>query len=223
MKPYCFKIYSIIFVIFVGLSSIYSCRATIITYDSLNSLVNNTNNLVIEDWQQYSNNTILSNKSINGILYPTQNSLGEPIVTGCRYANLWCINYLTDSGGTRSFGRSPVKFSFEQSIDSFSLYLVQGTNGSGPGVSEWDIEFDTGEVVSMRSIYSDSDWLGLSYLGITGINTTGFTVRQTRNDANAVWSFNHIGYQVASQVPEPSTLAIFALGMIGIATRRFKV
>jgi hypothetical protein len=59
---------------------------------------------------------------------------------------------------------------------------------------------------------------------VTGINSTGFTIRQTRNDANVVWSFNHIGYQ-ATEVPEPSILAIlaiFALGMIGLASRRFK-
>jgi hypothetical protein len=32
-------------------------------------------------------------------------------------------------------------------------------------------------------------------------------------------SFNRV---LVKQVPEPSTLAIFALGMIGLASRRFK-
>ncbi|MFT5296006.1 MAG: hypothetical protein ACI9YH_002023 [Colwellia sp.] len=140
-----------------------SANAGLITYDSLSTLTNNTNNLVIEDWQQYSSNTILSNTSLNGIIYPGENSSGEPLVTGCRYADLWCINYHTESGGSRSFGRSPVTFGFTQAINSFSLYLVQGTNGRGPGVSEWDIEFDSGEIFTMRSVYSESDWLGLSY------------------------------------------------------------
>ena len=55
---------------------------------------------------------------------------------------------------------------------------------------------------------------------MTGINSTGFTIRQTRNDANVVWSFNHIGYQ-AAQVTEPSTLAIFMLGLMSLTMRRF--
>ncbi len=74
----------------------------------------------------------------------------------------------------------------------------------------------------MRSVYGGSDSLGLSYIGITGIKSTEFTVRQTRNDANVTWNFNNIGYQVVSEVPEPITLAIFTLGMIALASRRFK-
>jgi len=222
MKSNAPKFYVVMLSILWGLSPVSTCTASIITYDSLSTLSNNTSNLVIEDWQQYPTNTILSNTSLNGIIYPNENASGEPLTTGCRYGNLWCISYQTQSGKTRDFGPSAVKFSFEHSIDSFSLSLVQGTNNTGAGESEWDIEFDTGEVFSMRSVYGESDSLGLSYIGITGINSTEFTVRQTRNDSNVVWSFNHIGYQVASQVPEPSTLVIFALGMMGLAARRFK-
>jgi hypothetical protein len=197
-----------------------SANAGVITYDSLSILNNNTSNLVVEDWQSYSNNTILSNNSINGIAYPDDNTLGEPLVTGCQYLDLWCINYHTESEDSRSFGSSAVTFGFTQAINAFSLYLVQGTNGRGPGVSEWDIEFDSGEIFSMRSVYSESDSLGFSYFAVTGINSTGFTIRQTRNDANVVWSFNHIGYQ-AAQVTEPSTLAIFMLGLMSLTMRRF--
>ena len=37
--------------------------------------------------------------------------------------------------------------------------------------------------------------------------------------ANALRNF---AYNSSTEVPEPSTLAIFALGMIGLASRRFK-
>ena len=221
MKTYHSKLYLFI-LFFLSLSSPSHSTATIITYESLDSLSVSTPNLVVEDWQKYPIETVLSNTSLNGITYPEENHLGEELISGCRYVGLWCINYLTESGRTRSFGSSPLKFGFEQSIDSLSLYLVQGTNGRGPGLSEWDIELDTGEIFSMRSSYGESDLLGLSYIGIKGIESKGFTVRQTRNDANVTWSLNHIGYQVVSQVPEPSTLAIFALGIMGLASRRFK-
>ena len=56
------------------------------------------------------------------------------------------------------------------------------------------------------------------------------SVQVTWNNGSGVgdWSNNYIGYVnyeingVASQVPEPTTLAIFALGIMGLASRRFK-
>jgi hypothetical protein len=42
------------------------------------------------------------------------------------------------------------------------------------------------------------------------------------NTANAFTAFDNVSFVDAAEVPEPSTLAIFALGLMGLASRRFK-
>jgi hypothetical protein len=62
-------------------------------------------------------------------------------------------------------------------------------------------------------------------------NSTGYRYIQFNADtvaaggaphASNVYGLNEIRVSAVSTVPEPSTLAIFALGMIGLASRRFK-
>jgi hypothetical protein len=56
-----------------------------------------------------------------------------------------------------------------------------------------------------------------------GVNNAYFTWQDQRNSWNTSW-IDGVSTTITSapSVPEPSTLAIFALGMIGLASRRFK-
>jgi len=78
---------------------------------------------------------------------------------------------------------------------------------------------------------STSGWN--SYVDATMVNgTNGVSPWGTRSaiDSNATWIWssdaqndNNVYFSLAiTAVPEPSTFAIFALGMIGLASRRFK-
>ncbi|WP_284217982.1 hypothetical protein [Agaribacter marinus] len=200
-------------------------HASLVTYESLEELDQATQTLIVEDWKSYTLHTVLSNNTINGIGYQGENSLGEPIVTlgsNCRISGLWCISHLTDNGRTRSFGSRSVTFSFNDPIQSFSLFLIQGINEPVAGQSSWSIDFDTGESLVMDSIYELGESFGLSYLGASGINgATAVTIRQTRNDTNVVWAFNHIGYETL-KVSEPTTMVSFLI-LIAIYMIRFKL
>jgi hypothetical protein len=192
-------------------------HASLITYSALSELKNNTANLVIEDWRSYPTHTILSNQTINGIAYQSENSLGEPIVTlgsNCRYGEYWCIDHLTESGQTRSFGGGAVTFKFENPINAFSISLIQGINDRIDGASIWDISFNTGQSAQVISNYTVEDSFGLGYLGISGITAaTEVVVRNIRNDSNVVHSFSHIGYQTVA-VAEPTSAVFFAVAML---------
>lgn len=206
------------------LMALFACNQafpSIIIYDSLSELKSVTSNLIVEDWSDYPRHTLLSDQTINGITYQSANSLGEPIVTrGCQSGGIWCIDHLTDSGGSRSFGSRPVTFWFEDPIDAFSLYLVQGINQRLDGSSIWEISFDSGEKTQIISNYTTEDSRGLGYIGLTGLNSaTEVSIRQTRNDPWVVWSFNHIGYQAVA-VDEPSSLLITLSVLIIAGFRR---
>ncbi|WP_259366457.1 MULTISPECIES: PEP-CTERM sorting domain-containing protein [unclassified Colwellia] len=77
----------------------------------------------------------------------------------------------------------------------------------------------------IHGLQSDADNDGNAYLarlqtsGRAAINTNGdsWGVTYTRHEAVGAFFVRDI-----TDVPEPSTLAIFALGMIGLASRRFK-
>jgi hypothetical protein len=125
-------------------------------------------------------------------------------------------------------------------IGGGSHFLWQaGTNGGGAGVWNWssytDYYFPSGyqvEVVGAqwtnleaRDINRGSGVLGLQLLNSTYVGASmaegqkldGVFTYDT-SSGSATWSYkaNNV------DVPEPSTLAIFALGMIGLASRRFK-
>ncbi len=74
-------------------------------------------------------------------------------------------------------------------------------------------------------IYKDA-W-GMVDLSITGLamsNNTKFQWIQARHSGNNWdnWAIDNVKLSNNVNVPEPSTFAIFALGMIGFASRKFK-
>ena len=69
--------------------------------------------------------------------------------------------------------------------------------------------------VSGDSLLSTGTFIGLNVAGL-GVNNTG--IWKTLSNQETI----SITVNGARQVPEPSTLAIFALGIMGLAARRFK-
>jgi len=87
---------------------------------------------------------------------------------------------------------------------TFEMILHEATN---------NIEFQYGAMNDDNSKYG----IGISNTdGTSGLDVCFNSCQQPIN-------FNNSGYLISSvSVPEPSTLAIFALGVIGLASRRFK-
>ena len=86
-----------------------------------------------------------------------------------------------------------------------------------------------GSTIATPSSYirgsTSADFADIGGTYTTAANETSLTVRYRINGSGtgrAAFSLDDFYVQTEVTVPEPSTLAIFALGMIGLASRRFK-
>ena len=102
-------------------------------------------------------------------------------------------------------------------------YLLNGTIASGGSVL--GNESSSAHFINIIDTYSGMfDQLTINY-SLTS-STTGNT--NTLIDDPSFWfqlvpfQADYVNNKASTDVPEPSTLAIFALGMIGLASRRFK-
>jgi len=113
-----------------------------------------------------------------------------------------------DGSGYRSSTNATLIGNAEYFVALFSAYTGQNFS---QGVS--------------RGAVSGVNSYGLGYVSYN-FNSTNMGVQDTLS--NCCWSETDSGPNIGSwlvrstDVPEPSTLAIFALGMIGLASRRFK-
>jgi len=120
------------------------------------------------------------------------------------------ITLINDNVGNLDFGTSHTAAS---NIAVTDLYLKLGGGAGNFGGNSY-----------IHGILADDNNDGLSYLGrmlITNhaqINTNNDRWGHSGQTHGAVGAF----FVRTVDVPEPSTLAIFALGMIGLASRRFK-
>jgi hypothetical protein len=85
----------------------------------------------------------------------------------------------------------------------------------------WLVTFDLDSSLSLNAGHY---WLGLSGATGTGpefwLTTSGITGYKGPGGGDLAYSLH--GDVGSTDVPEPSTLAIFALGLMGLASRRFK-
>jgi hypothetical protein len=151
---------------------------------------------------------------------------------------------ITTSGQSDIASFSSIGFEYYTNI----IFSVDARGDFGENQSNEDIEFlidgvnfgqytwDTFGVTSSTgsSNISSIDKLISFSFNISALQWANFisddSVQVTWNNGSGVgdWSNDYIGYVnyeingVASQVPEPTTLAIFALGIMGLASRRFK-
>lgn len=110
------------------------------------------------------------------------------------------------------------------------LNYTSGNNTNDYNGASWYFRNDysmgfaaIGETVSLGSADTSTDSGALSKLSwhMHDNYTAGYKVGNYSSNGNGV--FEKVVFRAsATDVPEPSTLAIFALGVIGLASRRFK-
>ena len=120
--------------------------------------------------------------------------------------------------------RSDNTGTFGSSVFSVALSAADVTVTSvGLGFNQFD--FDLSSINLLAGTYWAS-FSGNSGLYGSKVGSFGATmIQQLNNSSNSLRTNNYIPFQLngtTRDVPEPSTLAIFALGMIGLASRRFK-
>jgi hypothetical protein len=95
------------------------------------------------------------------------------------------------------------------------LYYEDTINGF-VNHSAWYDSFHSGGVTARaENITTDN-------AGAAGYNTVGDYSAYIKDRAQAGEFMNHVFKSVTTSVPEPSTIAIFSLALIGLVSRRFK-
>jgi len=108
-----------------------------------------------------------------------------------------------------------LQFSFANLLENIAFNVDNYGSGNG---SFWTA-FSADNVALETGSFSSGG--GLFALTATNVSYLQFN----NNYANYSWNFGVLSFsasEVSRDVPEPSTLAIFALGIFGLASRRFK-
>ena len=152
----------------------------------------------------------------------------------------WNFDNVTDGHGHSIVGQ----FSYDTSAGTFSnidLTMMDGisalyTQGSNSGDTGWlangGLRVDFYDVKFWHSIYLQvTEDIATTVVTKISVTDGGYYYWDTVT-SSSIQAFGFTGFLVldtavngpsaSSQVPEPSTLAIFALGVMGLASRRFK-
>lgn len=150
-------------------------------------------------------------------------------------------DFATVAGGTNHNGGNALNSGF--SVGPFGQFSYDlGSALSLDGLAFWETQ-NSGSVLEFN-LYADTNqnfgdgvgaFLGSFLATASGLTTSsaqtfGFSAVSTQflhidiitTDGGAAPGIGEIAFRGAMVVPEPSTLAIFVLGMIGLASRRFK-
>jgi hypothetical protein len=155
-------------------------------------------------------------QSYNGVL----GGYGGYVAAGYSYATLTDICTLFSNAGAGTAGCLGVQSNISENISLSSAQLLKSLLGeTWTGGGTFGL-YDAGNIPNGRVSLGCINTVSNGCLG-------GFTapsVQHLYNWAGLDTSHNLVGSYLVrtTDVPEPSTLAIFALGMIGLASRRFK-
>jgi hypothetical protein len=117
------------------------------------------------------------------------------------------------------FGVPPGSSSYDGSLADYLQFLSvtgfrTGIYLSSQGVAGWNSDFNS-FFLDFQLDFGGESVVTVSDNGSKWENRMAFTPGDT-NDGRGAWMYR------AATVPEPSTLAILALGMLGLSARRFK-
>jgi hypothetical protein len=125
-----------------------------------------------------------------------------------------------NGAGLHNYGTSPYttpfSFDFTSTVEAMGFYIVMNDGQN--------VTFEAllnGSVVESYNETWSSGISALSFRGFTGGNYDSLKVTMVSGSNNAM-ELDNVYFSNVTDVPEPSTLAIFALGIMGLATRRFK-
>ncbi len=204
--------------LFVGIMSIGSASATPIPFD-ISMVVDNDFAIFTGD-----------STNINHLIYQNNETWTKQI------ASLSTLNFTLAAGDDRFYvlamgGGGPEEniSGLVNGVNITSLSVLMSSNlaPSLSGYNPSDVESGKYDVTlsDVQAAFSTVTWGGTSLnTNQTVIKRSGFGSGFTFSTLNAhLFSFNAVDVGVeVNQVPEPSTLAIFALGMNGFASRRLK-
>lgn len=235
---------------FVGLLLSTSClvnvaNAGIISIENTNTefSIGNYANLQGLEWLSLDVTLGLSRANVengfvgNGNNTYTYSSNANRLNDSWRYATTEEVESLINSLTNNLFNHDPKKVTVNQfeaanwfqqnfgfvSIDAshwdyynYSSFMYGHKEGSAWGGSNY------GRI--MTGYVSDNAYLGNGYQGSFTKYKDIARINHSRGTVGVNSGYNDIGSMLVrvTQVPEPSTLAIFALGLIGLASRRFK-
>ena len=108
---------------------------------------------------------------------------------------------------------------FDSDVTSVTMHV--GFSGANPTNSQLQTVLD-GVVIGSYAFTDNNFWMSTlpSYFKLSDAQFD--EIRYVSTAAHQYTALESISYTRHTNVPEPSTLAIFALGMIGLASRRFK-
>ena len=166
-----------------------------------------------------------------GHIWSNRPAQGQSFTTGSNFAGYW-LNSITLQNEENSFGANNAKFTLRiGSIlgTTFSAFSTETNSNSGLAYVPNDyitFTFANSILLNSNSLYGfewDSNSKGFTTWANHNSNYSGGEAFSSYNGSNLIFrDVDRIFHADLTAVPEPSTLAIFALGMIGLASRRFK-
>jgi hypothetical protein len=143
--------------------------------------------------------------TVNGIL---------PRQTSSERINLFNTN---DDTIHKNFRLSKYNDNTDENFDFF----IHDRDAEGWNLGFTSIESSFFNELEIPTSIPNYDELEFSYFKTKGL-ANGTMVPDQISTAFRLSNVNSVSFNVVTSVPEPSTLVIFALGMIGLASRRFK-
>ncbi|MEC5384703.1 PEP-CTERM sorting domain-containing protein [Uliginosibacterium sp. H3] len=153
--------------------------------------------------------------------------LNTPIATGSGYDNLAAATGSTGMAFNPN-GVSPSDFFLVgNSASTFTLnsFLIAGAWGTQTltirGLNNGVQLFSQALAVSLSPVLFTANWSGIDQFEI--LTGNDFVQNQTLTGSGQHWALDNLTInEAAASVPEPSTLAIVALGLVGLGLARRK-